>query len=66
MPFRDPQFWIVTILALAGLWILLRPFIPRSRRTAGSSASASCPNCASGSAAAKPRRVALTIDKKRI
>ncbi len=64
MPWRDPQFWIVTMLALAGLWILARPFLPRKAPADGSIPS--CPGCASGSATSKPRRVALTIDKKRI
>jgi hypothetical protein len=63
MPWRDWQFWIVTALALAGAWLIARPFLPRKR---GDGAAPGCPNCASGSAASKPRRVALTIDKKRV
>jgi hypothetical protein len=63
MPWNDWQFWLVSLLAVWGLWVLARPFLPRKR---AASASTSCPNCASGSAAAKPRRVALTIEKKRV
>jgi hypothetical protein len=65
MPVRDPQFWMVSLLALCGLWILLRPFRPR--RHAADGPARQCPGCASGSAAsAKPRRVALTVEKERI
>jgi hypothetical protein len=65
MPWHDWEFWIVTLLAVWGGWVLLRPFMPRKK---GGTSAPACPNCASGSgaAAAKPRRVALTIEKKRI
>lgn len=65
MPWRDWQFWIVSLLALWGLWVLSKPFWPR--RKADGEASA-CPNCSSGSgpAAKKTRRVALTIEKRRV
>jgi hypothetical protein len=63
MPWRDWEFWIVTLLACWGLWILARPFVPRKKSEGESPA---CPNCASGAARATPRRVALTIEKKRI
>jgi hypothetical protein len=63
MPWTDWQFWLVTMLALGGLWILLRPFIPLKKRA---DAGASCPHCASGSASSKPRRVALTVEKRRL
>lgn len=65
MPWHDWQFWIVSLLALWGLWVLGKPFWPRRR--ADGEASASCPNCSSGTAAAKKtRRVALTIEKRRV
>jgi len=64
MPWHDWQFWLVTVLAVWGLWMLSRPFWPR--RKADGSASASCPNCSSGRAAAKSRKVALTIEKRRV
>jgi len=67
MPWRDWQFWLVSALAIWGLWVLARPFIPR-RKSAGDDEPA-CPNCASGSSASKKktaRRVALTVDRRRI
>jgi hypothetical protein len=63
MPWSDWQFWIVSVLALGGLWIMARPFLPWRK---GDGSAPACPNCASGSASAKPRRVALTIEKKRV
>ena len=60
MPWNDWEFWIVTTLALMGVIVLLRPFLPKRKGTSD----ASCPNCASGSAAAKPRRAMLTIEKQ--
>lgn len=64
MPWRDWQFWIVTALAAWGLWMLSRPFWPR--RKTDPNTSASCPNCSRGSAAAKSRKVPLTIEKRRV
>lgn len=63
MPWHDWEFWVVTLLAMWGLFVLLRPFMPRRK---GDNSAPSCPNCASGSAVAKPRRVMLTIEKKRV
>lgn len=60
MPWRDPQFWIVSLCAIAGLWLLARPLVPR--RGAGSA----CGGCASGAAAARRRRTTLTIEGQRI
>jgi hypothetical protein len=67
MPMHDWQFWFVSALALCGFWILLRPFIRRSL-TPADAESGACPSCpTSGS---KPRgqrrRVALTIERKRV
>ena len=63
IPWHDWQLWIVTALALAGAWLVARPFLPRRK---GNNGAPGCPNCASGSAANKRRRVALTIEKKRV
>jgi hypothetical protein len=38
----DWQFLVVTAAALWGVWILLRPFLPRR----GKEAVGGCPNCA--------------------
>lgn len=47
----DWQFLVVTAAALWGLWILLRPFLPRRRKDEEAAAGA-CPRCtASGSCA---------------
>ncbi len=65
MPLHDWQFWVVTLLMLWGLWVLLRAIVP-ARRKAGD-ADPSCPNCASGEAASQgPRRVSLTIERKKL
>ena len=33
LPFDDWQFWVVSVVVLAGLWLLVRPFLPRRRIT---------------------------------
>ncbi len=60
MPIGDWQFWIVTLLGLAGAWFIIKPFLP------GKSKSGSCPSCASGTASKKKKgqRVGLTIERK--
>ena len=65
MPWMDWQFWFVTIFAGLGLWLLARPFL-RSRKSGAGDAA--CPNCASGSASNKPkrRRVALTVERRKV
>jgi hypothetical protein len=64
MPLHDWQFWIVTLLALGGGWIVMRTVLPARRRNA--TGDPTCPNCASGSAAQHTkRRVALTIDRRK-
>ena len=35
MPFGDWQFWLVTLVALAGLAFVVRPFLPRKRKSSG-------------------------------
>jgi hypothetical protein len=66
MPLHDWQFWIVTLLAIGGAWMLIRAIAPRRSKSIDDPA---CPNCAAGSAAASSktkRRVPLTIEKKRV
>ena len=65
MPWMDWQFWMVTILAILGVWMVARPLMP-FRKTSGEDVG--CPSCASGSAASKPkrRRVALTLERKKL
>lgn len=41
LPWADWQFWLVTVLALAGLWFGLRPLL-RQRSKPG------CSNCKAG------------------
>ena len=63
MPLGDWQFWVVTLLGLGGLYLVIRPFLPRKKKGDG------CPTCASGSAAMKkkrPRRVSLTVENKHV
>jgi hypothetical protein len=65
MPWTDWEFWLVTVLALGGLWLLARPFLPSRKSKAED---ASCPNCASSASAGKSRRrrVILTIERKKM
>lgn len=66
MPLHDWQFWVVTVLVSLAVYALARTFLPRRR--AESTGDASCPTCPSGGARSRKRgrRVALTIDRKRI
>ncbi|MCA9286806.1 MAG: hypothetical protein KDA22_16395 [Phycisphaerales bacterium] len=57
MPFHDPQFWIVSSIAAVGLFLLARPFLPRRGRV-----HSGCDHCASGAAARRPKRTALTVE----
>jgi hypothetical protein len=65
MPWADWEFWLVTVLALGGLWLLARPFLPSRKSTAED---AGCPNCTSSSGTSKPkrRRVALTVERRKV
>ena len=36
----DPQFYIVTAIALGGLWLVVRPFLPSSKEE-----KSGCPTC---------------------
>lgn len=44
LPLGDWQFWTVTACALGALWLLIRPFVGRSKAAPG--ACASCPKSA--------------------
>ncbi len=60
MPFGDWQFWIVTLLGLWGLYLVVKPFLPKKNKSQG------CTHCASGAAAQKKptRRVSITVERK--
>jgi len=63
MPLGDWQFWVVTLLCLAGLYYVVRPLLPQRKATDG------CPHCGSGKAAQRKkrlRRVALTVERKHL
>lgn len=62
VPWGDWQFYVVTLLAMCGAWVMVRPFLPRK---GGSGGSGGCPNCASGAAARRKPRTRLTIHGKR-
>jgi hypothetical protein len=68
LPTSDWQFWIATAVAAAALFVVIRPFLPRSLRRKGAKEGA-CPGCPSGSAAqrpAGPQKAALTIEGRRV
>jgi hypothetical protein len=66
MPVGDWQFWAASVIALVGLWLVLRPLLPRR----GAKKGAACPGCPSGAAgalqAARPKAAALTIEGRRV
>ena len=59
LPADQWQFWVVTAVALAAAWLLVRPFL---RRSPGG-----CRGCGSGapSSARRRRATPLTIDGRR-
>ena len=62
MPIGDWQFWIVTLAGLLGLWLIVKPFMPRRSKQTG------CAHCASGTAASRKKRgakVSLTVNNSR-
>jgi len=60
LPWADPQFWVVSLAALAALGLFLRPFFVRRRRAAGE---LPCPRCAR-CAVASPRTSGLVRPAK--
>lgn len=66
MPLHDWQFWLVSFLALIGLWLVLKPLLAAR---GSSKSTTSCANCSAGnatsSASLRPRRVTLTIERRR-
>ena len=50
LPLDDPQFWLVSALALGALALFLRPYFRRRR---GGASEPACPHCAAGQAAAR-------------
>jgi hypothetical protein len=61
MPISDWQFWVVTIIGLVGLWLVIKPLLPKRGGSDG------CTHCGSGNAAKKKsRRVALTVERKHV
>ena len=57
MPWNDWQFYVVTVAAFWGAWMLLRQFFPKSDPDGPA-----CGACATGSAAcAKKPRAALVV-----
>lgn len=60
MPWSDPQFWIVTAVAAVGVWLVIRPLLPKR------SGSHPCGGCASGAAAQRAKKTALTVEGKRV
>lgn len=63
MPWNDWQFWVVTVLALGGLALVLRPLLP-SRSNSGR-----CGTCPSGTKSKDPsvgKRTTLTVEGRRV
>ena len=57
MPLGDWQFWIVSVLGLAGLAYVLKMFLPRKRKA--------CSGCGPGPIARRRAgRTTLTIEKR--
>lgn len=51
LPFDDWQFYVVSVVVLAGVWMAVRPFLPRRRFTnltiRGQRSARKCPGCRS-------------------
>ena len=58
MPWNEFKFWIVSLVALAGLYAVLRPLLPNKK-----GASPSCPSCTASPGVKKPKLTPLTISK---
>ncbi|MAC18824.1 MAG: hypothetical protein CMJ23_03925 [Phycisphaerae bacterium] len=61
MPWSDWQFWVVTLMALGGVILVVRPLLPTKRP------SGRCGTCPSGTNTdeAKGQRTPLTIEGRR-
>ena len=57
MLWNEIQFWIVSLIALAGLYVVLRPLLPSK------GGSPACPFCTAKPGVKKPRLTPLTISK---
>ena len=57
MLWNEIQFWIVSLIALAGLYVVLRPLLPSK------GGSPACPSCTAKPGVKKPRLTPLTISK---
>ena len=60
MPWTDWQFWIVTVFALGGLFVVIRPLIP------GRNPSGGCRTCPTSADPAVGKRTTLTIEGHRV
>ncbi len=63
MPYDDWQFWVVTLLAIGGLAMVIRPLLPRRKDDPR------CGSCPTGSAASDPsvgKKTTLTIEGRRV
>ena len=63
MPVGDWQFWIVTAAGMLGLWMIIKPFVPKRNKQTG------CAHCASGTAASRKKRsakVSLTVNSNQV
>lgn len=65
LPLDDWQFWVASVLALGGVLLVLRPFLPRRR-----GAKQNCPGCpgdgTNPDGTPKPKHVDITIGGKRV
>jgi len=61
LPLDQWQFYVVTVVALGGVYVLLRPFLRRGSAAGGGTG---CSGCGSGSTSRK-RAVPLTIGGRR-
>jgi len=63
MPYDDWQFWVVTLLAVGGLALVIRPLLPRRKGNVG------CGTCPTAGSAADPsvgKKTTLTIEGRRV
>ncbi|MCP4837491.1 MAG: hypothetical protein GY895_22320 [Phycisphaera sp.] len=60
MPWTDWQFWVVTMFALGGLAVVIRPLIP------GRNSNGRCGTCPTSTDPSVGKRTTLTIEGHRV
>lgn len=63
MPFDDWQFWVVTLVALGGLVLVIRPLLPKKNAAPGCG---TCPTAGKSGDPTVGKKTTLTVEGRRI